>query len=393
MAEDKFDAIIVGGGLAGIVTAYQLVKEGLEVLVVERGTACGSKNMTGGRLYAHTMEKVIPGFADEAPLGRKIVTERFSLLTADNSSTIEVDSEKLGEMGAQSYTVLRAEFDQWLADKAESEGVMFVCGIRVDDLIVRDGTICGIIAGDEEMEADVVVLADGVNSLLAQRLGLKEELRPDEVEVGAKEVIRLGDRVIEERFHLAPGEGIAWVFHGEATFGHKGNGFLYTNRDTVSLGVVTGVDDIDHSGHSVLEMVEHLKEHPLIAPLIAGGDLAEYSAHLVPRGGPEMMPKLFDSGVLVVGDAAALVINLGYIVRGMDLAVQSAILAAETILAARAAGDFSKSTLCAYEKAVQESFILRDMKHCQAYAQALESPALYDDPVHLTTLLTQAMNG
>lgn len=391
MSEDRFDAIVVGGGLAGITTAYQLAKDGMEVLVIERGTSCGCKNMTGGRLYTHTMEKVIPGFTELAPLERKIVKERFSLLNSVGGTTIEVDSHKLGELGANSYSVLRARFDQWYADAAEQAGVMFVCGVRVDNLLIRDGAVCGVVAGEEEMEADVVVLADGVNSLLAQKAGLKPELLPPQVEVGAKEILQLDPAVIEERFHLAPGEGLAWTFLGNATFGHEGNGFLYTNKDTVSIGIVTSVGDIDHSTHTVVEMVNHLKAHPAVAPLIADGKTVEYSAHLLPHGGIGMMPKLYGDGVLVVGDAAAMVINLSYIVRGMDLAVESGILAARTILEAHAKGDFSAATLSAYEEAVQASFIPRHMTYCAKYAKPLENAALYEDPAGLVDLLSEAM--
>lgn len=46
MSEEKFDAIVVGAGVAGCVAAYVLAKEGLDVLVIERGNYAGSKNMT-----------------------------------------------------------------------------------------------------------------------------------------------------------------------------------------------------------------------------------------------------------------------------------------------------------------------------------------------------------
>ena len=169
MGEDKFDVIIVGGGLAGSTAAYILAQEGMEVLVIERGNYSGSKNMTGGRLYGHSLEKIIPEFAKEAPVERRISKERFSLLTKDSAVTLEYAGAKTGTPGCESYSVLRAGFDRWLAEKAEEEGAMYIYGIRVDDRIVRDGRVCGVIAGDEEMESDLVILADGVNSLLAQK--------------------------------------------------------------------------------------------------------------------------------------------------------------------------------------------------------------------------------
>ena len=164
MSEEKFDAIIVGGGLAGATAAYVLANAGMEVLLADRGDFCGSKNVTGGRLYAHSMEKVIPGFAEEAPIERKIVKERISMTTAEGGMTIEYGSEKLKDQKCASYSVLRAKFDKWYAEKAENEGAMIVTGIRVDEVLVRDGKVCGVRAGDEEMYADVVLRADGVNA-------------------------------------------------------------------------------------------------------------------------------------------------------------------------------------------------------------------------------------
>ena len=141
MSEDKFDAIIVGGGLAGSITAYILAKAGREVVVIERGSFSGSKNMTGGRLYSHSLEKIIPNFAENAPIERKVTKERISMLTDESAVTMDYSSGKLGKQGKDSYVVLRGKFDRWLAEEAENEGAMFIYDIRVDDLIVRDGKV------------------------------------------------------------------------------------------------------------------------------------------------------------------------------------------------------------------------------------------------------------
>lgn len=350
--EADFDVIIVGGGIAGSTCAYQLAKAGMNVLVIDRGISCGSKNMTGGRIYTHTLAKVFPEYA-EAPLERRIVKDKFTYA----GKTVEYPSAELGSQGDESYSVLRKEFDQWIADQAEGEGAMYITGIRVDDLIIQDGKVCGVIAGDEEMTSELVILADGVNSLLAQKLGMKEELKPEEVEVGAKEVIQLDSSVIEERFGVASGEGVSWMFEGVSTLGHKGNGFLYTNKDSVSLGVLTTVGDIDCSQETVVGLVDKLHEHPEVKPLLEGGKLIEYSAHLLGKGGANRA-KLYGDGVMVIGDAASMVINKGYVVRGMDLAVESAILAAETAQKANEAGDYSAAMLAAYEEAVKNSCVL-----------------------------------
>lgn len=371
MPEEAFDAIIVGAGPAGSAAATVLARAGLDVVLVERGTAPGSKNLTGGRLYGHSVAKVFPDFATRAPLERRIAKERISLLTGDSATTVEFASGKLDGPSA-SYSVLRAPFDQWLADQAEEAGATVVTGIRVDDLLVTDGRVRGVVAGGDEMEAKVVLLADGALSLLARRAGLIPEPDPDHYAVGAKEVIHLGEDVVSQRFGLMPGEGCAWVFDGDCTGGHIGGGFLYTNRDSVSLGVVTTIGDLDFSELRVPEMVERLKSHPMVAPLIAGGTMVEYGGHMALEGGHGAVPQLVHDGALLLGDAAGLGLNTGYTIRGMDLAIESGRLAAEAVIAAHARDDYSAGSLQKYADDLSESFVGRDLAFYHRFPSFLE---------------------
>lgn len=376
---DKFDAIIVGAGIAGCVAGYLLAKEGMDVLVVERGTNTGSKNMTGGRLYSHSLEKIMPGFVEEAPVERKITQEKISLMTDDSAMTIDFNSVDLGQQGRTSYSVLRGSFDQWLAEKAEDAGAQIVPGIRVDDLLVKDGKVCGIIAGEDEMESEVVVLADGVNSLLAQKAGMRGEIKPSEVAVGVKEIIELPQNVIEDRFNLKKDEGVAWLFAGSPSAGRVGGGFLYTNRSSLSLGIVCTLSDLTDTSVRVPQMLENFKNHRVIQPLIKGGQTAEYSAHLVPEAGLNMVPKLVGDGVLIVGDAAGFCINIGYAVRGMDLAVASAEAAARTIIEAKKRKDYSEVGLSQYKEFLNNSFVMKDLKLYRKFPAFMENKRIFND--------------
>lgn len=378
MSEEKFDVIVVGAGLAGNTAAYLMAKAGLEVLVIERGETIGCKNVTGGRMYSHSIEKIFPDFAKEAPVERKITKERISFVTGDSATTIEYAADKLGEQGKATYSICRGHFDPWLAGKAEEAGAMYVTGIRVDEVLLRDGKVCGVIAGGEEMEADMVLLADGVNSLLAQQLGMKKELDPSQVAVGVKEIIRLGEEKINDRFGAASNEeGTAWLFAGDVCGGNVGGGFIYTNKDSLSVGIVTTISEIGRIDLAPRDMLERLKAHPTVAPLLKGGETIEYAAHLVTEGGYDMIPTLYRDNVLVAGDAAALVMNLGFTIRGMDLVIESGRLAAETIIAAKQKGDYSAATLSQYKTALDNSFVMKDMQHFRKMPKFIENHRIH----------------
>lgn len=377
MSEEKFDAIVVGAGVAGCVAGYVMAQAGLDVLVIERGNSAGSKNMTGGRLYAHSLESIMPEFAQQAPVERKVTREKISFLTDESAVTMDYHSEQPDIPAKASYTVLRNRFDPWLMEKAEEAGVQFIPGVRVDALLREGNSVTGVQAGEDALEANVVILADGVNSLLGRSVGMVPPPSPHHYAVGVKELIALPASQIEDRFNLAPGEGAAWLFAGSPSNGLMGGGFLYTNKDSLSLGLVCGLGDIAHASKSVPQMLEDFKHHPTVRPLIQGGELLEYSAHMVPEGGLEMVPSLVDDGVMIVGDAAGLCLNLGYTVRGMDLAIASAQAAANAAIAAKQRQDFSSASLMEYKRTLEQSFVLRDMHHYRKVPAMMENPRMF----------------
>jgi len=354
MSEERFDCIVVGGGLAGLTTAYVLANAGKEVMLIERGNYCGAKNVTGGRMYGHSMEKVIPGFAKKAAIERKVVRERLSSVADGTFSTKEFASCDPQISGGESYTVLRSKFDRWFAEQAEEAGAMLINDILVEDLLVREGRVCGVIASGEVMEADIVILAEGVNGLLAQKIGMKAPVESDMVSVGAKEVIGLSKDVIQERFELNDGEGMAWMING---FDGVCDAFLYTNHESISAGISMKVSRINQTEKSVPEMLEDFLEHPEIAPLLEGGKLLEYSAHLFPEVSIQKIGPFYGDGVLITGDVAGLCMNFGDTLRGMDFAVESGRLAAETAIKALDQGKFTREILAGYQKALEESSI------------------------------------
>ena len=373
---EKFDVIVVGAGLSGLATALTLSGEGVEVLVLERGDYPGAKNVTGGRLYVNPVREFFPDLWPNAPLERLIVREGFALMAKERSVTLEYSGSELGNEPPQSYSVLRARFDRWLAEQAESRGAMLLTKVRVDDVIRENGGVAGVIAGGDELRANVVIACDGVLSLIPEKAGLRSPGSPHDYAVGIKEVIALDTGVINDRFGLERNEGAARLFAGEVTRGHFGGGFLYTNRDSISLGIVIGIGGLvgRASPPDIPALLDAFKARPEIAPLIRGGATVEYAAHAIPEGGYRALGKLYGNGILVAGDAAGLALNMGVTVRGMEYALASGCLAARAVLKAREAGNFRTETLSLYGRLLEESFVLRDFKSFQ------ETPAVLANP-------------
>ncbi len=387
-----FDVIVVGAGCAGSVAAYRLAQAGKSVLLVERGGDAGAKNMTGGRIYAHSLAAVFPDYEQEAPLERKITRERISMMTGTENTSVDFTSPELSDPKNVSYAVLRGPFDSWLASKAEEAGAECIFGIAVEDLVWEDDRIVGVRAGEDEITAEIVILADGVNSLLTEKAKLGTRPRPHQIAVGVKETIALPETVIDDRFGQGSKDGVAWLFAGAPTQGHIGGGFLYTNRESVSIGLVATLSDLCTSDTPIYQMMEDFKNHPAVAPLLSGGQIVEYSGHLVPEGGFDMVPKLYANGCLVTGDAAMLCINLGYQVRGMDYAVASGSIAADAALEALEAGDVSEAGLAQYKTKLENSFVLQDLKAYRTFPHFLEStPRMFNEYPEMASEIMRAL--
>lgn len=359
---EKFDVIVVGAGPAGIACAYELAKAGLNVMLLERGEYPGSKNVMGGVLYRQMMEEVIPDFHKEAPLERPIVEQRFMMMDRQSAVTFSYKGLEWAQEPFNNFTVLRAKFDQWFAQKAVEQGALLICETVALECIVENGKVVGVRTDrpDGDLYADVVVLADGVNSLLAKGLGFHKEFRPDEVALATMEILKLDRKVIEDRFNLEEGQGCTIELFGDATKGILGTGFLYTNKDTLSIGVGTLLSGLIKHKIKPYELLEYVKTHPMIRPYLQGAEQQEYLAHLIPEGGYRSMPKVAGDGVLVIGDAAQLVNAIHR--EGSNMAMTSGRLAAETIVAAKARGDYTEAALDAYRQKLMDSFVGQDLK-------------------------------
>lgn len=387
---EKFDVIVVGAGPAGTACAFTAAKNGLKVLLIERGEFPGSKNVMGGILYRKQLEEIIPEFWHKAPIERPIVEQRFWFLDKESMVTTSYKGLEWGKEPYNNFTVLRAKFDKWFADRAVEQGALLINETVVTECIVEDGKVVGVKTDrpDGDLYADVVVLADGVNSLLAKQLGFHKEWKPNEVALTVMEVLKLPPKTINERFNVEDNQGVSVEMFGDATHGLLGTGFIYTNKDSINVGVGTTLSSMIKKKLKPHDLLEHVKNHPMIKPYIEGGESQEYLAHLIPEGGYNTIPKLVGDGVIVTGDAAQFVNAIHR--EGSNMAMSSGKIAAETIMKAKEMGDFSERSLDSYRTEIYDSFIGKDLKKYKDAAHTFEEhPQYFQEYV---PMMNQAMN-
>ena len=389
-SEEQFDAIVVGAGPGGVSAALTMARAGLSVVLFERGERPGVKNVMGGVMYGQMLADTVPEFWKTAPMERTVVDERLWLTTAETAVMAGHKHVPHTQGPPNAFTVLRVPFDAWFAEQAEAAGVLLVPGTTVEDVLREDGRIVGVRTGreDGDLRANVVVIADGANSFLVQKAGLGRPLEPNEMALVVKEIIALPAATIEERFTLEPGLGATIEVYGAVTRGMAGYGFIYTNRESLSVGIGALISQFMETRITPWDLLEGFKAHPMVAPLLRGGAVREYLAHAIPEGGVRAMPRLFDDGVMVVGDAAMMVNNLHR--EGSNLAMAAGRMAGETAIQAKRAGDWSTRTLSQYRELLEASFVLQDLRKYERLPEVVEGrpellqlyPELLSEAIH-----------
>jgi electron transfer flavoprotein-quinone oxidoreductase len=375
------DAIVVGAGPAGTAAAYVMAKAGLQVMLIEKGQKPGSKNVMGGILYTHNLAEVVGEEWKQAPVERPIIEEQRWMMTPDAAIRLLAYKNFRNRQHPHSYSVLRARFDPWFAAQAEEAGSFLLGETVVDSLVVEGGRVIGVSTGREgEVFANVTVVCEGVGlgARLLEKAGLKKPLKANEVAMAYKEVIALDPGKIEDRFNCDPGEGASIECFGEATRGLSGFAFIYTNKETLSVGAGALLSELCDTRLSREELarrtpnavLENFKNHPSIRPLLQGGETVEYLGHQIPEGGYRAIPKVYGPGYLVCGDAAMLSNPVHR--EGSNLAMASGRMAGETVVHSKETGDFSEKALAAYRLRLWSSWVIDDMKKYDRAVPLLE---------------------
>jgi electron transfer flavoprotein-quinone oxidoreductase len=277
---EHFDVAIIGGGSSGLAALKQLSNLGKQAILLEAGKTVGSKNISGGILYSkkpkrgrvYNVEDVYgEDFVKEAPLERLIT--RYFLHATSKDKVYSIDLTSAHKYQANfGYSVLLNKLNSWFArmaeETAEKQGGGIVSGVHVQKIRCHNDTT--VIETDElePFEVKAVIAADGVNSEIAEITGARNKFTPEELYQGVKVVTKLPEKIIEDRFGLSVDEGAAHLFAGDITLSHIGGGFLYTNRDTLSIGAVYHYDSLIQKSDEPSVLVDKLLTNPMVSQFI-----------------------------------------------------------------------------------------------------------------------------
>ena len=374
----EVDALIVGGGPAGLAAALRLTQlqqadggEPLTIAVLEKAREPGAHMLSGAILDPASLLALVPDLEPgTAPLDTPVEVDRIYYLTRRRAIRFPFTPPPLRNHG--NYIVSLNRLVKWLAERVEAAGADLFTGFAGSELLFEGDRVVGVRTGDRgigrdgkrrsnfeggvDIRATVTILAEGVRGsltkALASRLPVAEGKTPQTYAIGIKE---LWD-VPPER--LAAGS----VIH---TMGHPlkseefGGGFVYALPDgRLSVGFVTGLDYRDpmFDPHTAFQ---RFKQHPLVSGLLSGGELVRYGAKALPEGGWHALPRPYVDGALLVGDAGGFLNSLR--LKGIHLAITTGTLAAETAFEAIRAGDASSARLAGYADRIDRSAVRAEL--------------------------------
>jgi electron transfer flavoprotein-quinone oxidoreductase len=276
---EHYDVAVIGGGSAGLAALKQLSNLGKQAILIEAGRQVGTKNISGGILYSkrpkhgrtYNVEDIYPEFLQEAPVERRIT--QYMLHATSQNKVFTMDLTAAHEYQANfGYSVLLNMLNGWFAkqagESAERQGGGIVSGVHVRSLEWQDEKIVLETDELEPFETKAVIAADGVNSEVAEMTRARAKFTPEQLYQGVKVIVKLPEEIIERRFGIGPNEGAAHLFAGDITLNHIGGGFLYTNRDTLSVGAVYHYDSLMDSPSEPYTLVNALIKNPMIAEFI-----------------------------------------------------------------------------------------------------------------------------
>ncbi|MCY4075877.1 MAG: electron transfer flavoprotein-ubiquinone oxidoreductase [Acidobacteria bacterium] len=390
--------LIVGGGPAGLAAAYRLATrhrgpggDPPVVAVLEKSREAGAHMLSGAVLDPSALTDLMPDWRSRgAPVEVPVTEDRIYFLTERRRIPFPVTPPPLRNHG--NYVISLNRLVRWLAGQVEAAGVDIFAGFSGAELLYEGDRVVGVRTGDRgidrdgnrkatfepgvDIRAQVTVLADGVRGnltkSLVERFRLDEGRLPQVYAVGIKELWEVPSGRL-------PAGAVIHTMGYPLPHEQFGGGFLYAlPGGALSVGFVAGLDYRD-PGFDPHSAFQRFKRHPLVAGLLAGGEMVRYGAKALPEGGWHAIPRSHVDGALIVGDAAGFLNSMR--LKGIHLAMQSGIAAADAALEALEARDTSAERLARYAALVESGPIRRELHPVrnvhQAFAGGLLPGLLY----------------
>jgi electron-transferring-flavoprotein dehydrogenase len=387
--------LVVGAGPAGLACAIRVgqllegapeIRERLgevPVAVLEKGKQPGSHLLSGAVVNPRALRRLFKGRAriEDMPFYGPVHDEGVYFLSPKRALRIPAPPTMKNE---GNYVASLSQLGRWLAERAEEGGAMLLPETAAQKLLVDGGRVRGVRTGDKgrgrngeelgnfepgaDLVARVTVLAEGTQGHLTgvalDRFGLEGE-NPQVWALAVKEVWRVA-RPLRRVVHT-----MGWPLRPQAKYREFGGSFIYPMGDEmVTLGMVVGLDYRD-AELSVHDLLQELKTHPLVRRMLEGGERIGWGAKTIPEGGFLSLPRrLHAPGLLLCGDGAGMV-NVPAL-KGIHYAIESGSLAAEAAFATLRRGEtpWRPGALAAYDDAVRQSFIWRDLREVRNMRQA-----------------------
>jgi len=376
-----FDVVFVGAGpasLAGAIKLAQLVKQEnektggklgeIQIAVVEKANEVGQHILSGAIINPRGFRELFPNLKpEEFPFSGPVKREKVLFLTKKTALRLPTPPPMKNH---GNYIASLCEVTRWLAKKAEELGANIVTGFPVKGLLIENNQVIGVRTSDSgrnrdgkplenyqpstDIAAKVVVLGEGSRGLLTQGFLQWQNVKSANPQIYAQGVKEIWQTKVplKEVVHT-----MGWPLPSDVF----GGTFMYPMQENLlALGMVVGLD-YENGALDCHRFLQQMKTHPFFRKYLEGGEMLEWGAKTIPEGGYYSLPeRLAGNGALIIGDSAGFVDVPS--LKGIHYAMTSGILAAEAILEAIKKKDFLQESLSSYDKAVKESFILKDLR-------------------------------